>query len=345
MLYRSVASACGGALSLVLGTRVEVVARPPVRAPNEGWIEAFPSFATARFGNFSVRANDAGGLLPFAAASLDSEGGVQLGWKMTALLFAPLWLFVAPTLLPGLVLLWALLPKGPTSGALNFELLLRSSDLNRRRTLWRWLLGGVLSGIAQNSLPAMLASINLQGPSASAAVTIPSSRCLSAAIASGRLVLDGRVEFATMEGPAIADYTVRMAVKPQPRDAPGVLRADGRASLGSCVLWDAPEMRVSLGERGLARLLPKLWVPIASATGIELPYCVDLRRAGASDAADALVFAGAIELDVSSQVATSTGGPPRAPQDEPGAREDRGADDRRWTDAERDALRLPPSEQ
>ena len=129
-----------------------------------------------------------------------------------------------------------------------------------------------------------------------------------------------------------------MAVKPQRRNTPGVMRADGRPSLRSAILWDNPEMRLSLGDTGLMKFVPKLWVPVASASGVELPAGVDLQRASASDAADGLVFSGVVDFEPPSNL-DGDGGlewqppPPAGPA----------GGDGRWTDEERAALRLPPS--
>ena len=65
----------------------------------------------------------------------------------------------------------------------------------------------------------------------------------------------------------------------------------------SLLLWDNPEVRCSLGGDGmLGSMLPKLWLPVLSATGISLPPGVELRRVVASSAADAIVASGVIDL-------------------------------------------------
>ncbi len=395
MLTRAPCAIAAGALGLLLNTKVRVEAHPQARRLDGGRIRyaahAVSAVALAKLASLSVTATDAGGLLPFASASLSSDGQLVLGWKFgIALLLLPAWLVMAPSLLPMLCFLWLMLPAGPTAGSLSFDMLLRSSDLNRKRTGWRWLLGGVLSGIAQSSLPAMLASLSLNGGGGGGgAVEIPPSQCRSAAVAAGRLVLDGRVQFATADGPVSMDYTLRMAVQPQRRNVPGVLRADGRPLLRSALLWDRPEIRLSLGETGLARLLPKLWVrprlqaapasasrarsrarsargcararaaltvtrarslllcallllaaqvPVNSASGIELPACVDLQVARASDAADGLVFSGVIDMQppLLDELPAATAGTTTTGSDAAGRGD-------RWTDEERAALRLPPS--
>ena len=182
----------------------------------------------------------------------------------------------------------------------------------------------------------MLASLNLQtrGPTAAdaMAVQIPPSVCRSAAIEGGRLLLDGRVAFDTVDGPLQTDYTLRMAVnvKREPLSEAGSTWRDGRPALRSTILWEEPEMRLSLGETGLVGLLPKLWVPVAPASGLELPPCVDLQRASASETADGLVFTGLLNLQpLSADGAPGRGAPPPS--------------GRGWSDEERAALRLPPS--
>ena len=353
-LYAALGNAYGGALSLLCGTRVTVDATAPL-LPN-GVLSALPALATGRLAQLSVSAEGAGGLIPFSSASLSGHG-VQLGWKIPALLLIPGWTLLAPALLPLLLALWLALPSGPTSGSLSFDVLLRSVDLNRRRAnVWRWLLGLVLNGIAASSLPGLLSSASLAaGPSgspAAAALQIPASECLSAAVEGGKLVLEGRARFAGAEPGAplsVADYTLRMGVAPQRANArDGVVRADGRLLVRSALLWENPEIKLSLGDTGFAKFLPKLWMPVMAATAVELPRSVDLMRASASDAADGLVFQGAIHLYPSAAGADGNDGsgePGRWGDDDGGSSGGGGGGDRRaYTDAERAALRLPPSQ-
>ena len=352
MLAQSFSKAYGGILSILLGTDCEVRATaPPLSLPS-----AIASVATAKLSSLSVLAEDAGGVAPFGSASI-SGNDVQLGWKIPALLLIPVWLLLAPGLLPVLTAFWFLGPKGPTKGCLDFDLLLRSSDLNRRRNVWRWILSAVLNGIAASSLPGLLASINLAAASgqpagAAGGLQIPPSECLSAAVEGGKLVLDGRVRFATeVGGPRTeADYTLRMGVAPQRANTPGVLRADGRPMLRSALLWDNPEIKISLGEEGLARLLPKLWMPVMAATAVEMPPCVELTRASASDAAGGLVVQGVINLEPATldrgwPPPTTGGGGSGGGGGGGGGNGDGGGGGRngRWTEEERAALRLPPS--
>ena len=46
----------------------------------------------------------------------------------------------------------------------------------------------------------------------------------------------------------------------------------------SALLWDKPELKCSLGGEGFLKdLLPDVWIPVLSATGIVLPLRVDLQ--------------------------------------------------------------------
>ena len=194
---------------------------------------------------------------------------------------------------------WLLLPLAG-AGALDFELFLRSTDLNRRG-VWRWCLGAVLTSIARASLPGMLASLDYATQGAEG-FQLPPSECLSASVNRGKLVLDGRVRFLTESGPLVTDYTMRTGVSPQSLSADSSLplyTPDGSPLSGgsSMLLWDSPEIRLSLGEKGLVGMLPKLWVPVLSSTGLRLPPRVDLRRASVSDASDGLVVAGRLLLE------------------------------------------------
>ena len=174
-----------------------------------------------------------------------------------------------------------------------------------------------------------------------AKVLLPAS---SPAVDGGKLVLEGRVRFESVQGPLQADYTLRMGVGVQRTAAPGVVRRDGRPALRSAVLWENPELKLWEGE-GLLRMLPKLWVPVLSETGVQLPPCVDLQRASASDAAAGLVFSGVIDLDAP-LLAERAGGGGGGGAGRGGGSEDGGGGGTggKWTDAEREALRLPPSQ-
>ena len=64
----------------------------------------------------------------------------------------------------------------------------------------------------------------------------------------------------------------------------------------TCLLWDTPELQLSLGEGPLARLLPQIWVPVGATSGVLLPRNVRLSKALVSEAGDAVSAAGELEL-------------------------------------------------
>ena len=71
----------------------------------------------------------------------------------------------------------------------------------------------------------------------------------------------------------------------------------------SVLLWDNPEVCCDIGgDNMIGRLIPKLWLPVLSATGISLPAGVTLQRVAASSAADGIVASGVIDLEGSSGV-------------------------------------------
>ena len=79
----------------------------------------------------------------------------------------------------------------------------------------------------------------------------------------------------------------------------------------SVLWWEKPELCVSLGEKGLMGLLPKMWVPVLSATGGQLPQGVELRRVVVSDTVGGLLASGQITMDPSQAVSmTRDGGGP-----------------------------------
>mmetsp|Transcript_35455 Transcript_35455/g.93057 ORF Transcript_35455/g.93057 Transcript_35455/m.93057 type:complete len:326 (-) Transcript_35455:234-1211(-) len=316
--YRYVAGACGGFLGILLNAKVDVNVVPESKAP------LLSSLLTSRFQSISFSAVDANGLVPFSSAAITGNN-VQLGWKFPAVMLIPAWVILAPRFLPLLLAMWMLLPSRPTSGVLKFDVSVRSKDMNRR--IWRWLLGGVLSSIAHSSLPAMFAAANNLEPAAAQAWELPPSECLSVAVQRSKLVMEGRTTFSTAQGPLTAQYTLRTGLRP--------LASDARPQLRNALLWENPELRVSLGEDGLLAKLPKLWVPVLSESGVELPPAIDLRRATISDAADAVIVAGDLWLGGSRQA--------DAAGDAAGDEQQRDRNSK-WSAAERAALRLPPSE-
>lgn len=317
------ARAFGAALGVMLRCDVTCDIRGPTAGVN---VASYPlTLATARLSSFSMEASDANGLIPFASASLSSRAPLTLGWKCPALLLVPVWLVVAPRLLPLLLGLWLALPAGPQEGAIDFDVVVTQRCL-RRRGLWRWLLGGVLTTIARSSLPALLAGELVASYGVGdASVQLPPSECVGVAVEGDKLVLEGRTQQQAPDEPAL-EYTMRTGVRPLlPGETDPMANEVAAKGASSALLWENPEIRLSLGEKGIAGMLPKLWVPVMSATAIALPRGVDLQRASVSSAADGLVLSGAIRLGGQQGVQGRTG--PTGG----------------WTDAERAALRLPPS--
>jgi len=223
--------------------------------------------------------------LPIQASAVGQQ--VQLGWKPPALLLAPVWLVLAPHLLLPLLLVWLVAP-GYGSGEIQWEAFVSAQDLTRG--VWRWLLGRLLDAIGQISLPGILARLNADG-STNELVQLPRSTCTGVAIAQGgKLMLDGRSSqtFGAADAPQVErslEYTVRMGLSVGPIE-------QGR----SCLLWDTPELKISLGSGGWAKLLPKLWVPVAVTSGVLLPRSIALRRVTVSEAGDGVTCAGTLEL-------------------------------------------------
>jgi hypothetical protein len=206
--------------------------------------------------------------------------------------------------------------KAPNTGAgvLEWDGFVSAEMLNRG--LWRVMLGLVLDGIGRSSLPGILAS-------ADSTARLPRSSCTGVSVArGGKLVLDGRLESFELDvggggvldgsmprgqssrvrqGPL--DYTLRLGLKPSLVQADGTLverawtgEPQGRGGLRSILVWDMPELKLSLGEGFLAKLLPQLWVPVLSSSGVVLPRSVELERVSASDAGDGVTASGTIAL-------------------------------------------------
>ena len=70
-----------------------------------------------------------------------------------------------------------------------------------------------------------------------------------------------------MQGQPPLEYTLRTGVSAQrlARGEPGLDGAPLPVDRSSLV-WDEPELKLSLGETGLRGLLPKLWLPVAGAS-------------------------------------------------------------------------------
>lgn len=285
--------------SVLIGARVDVRVTPAADAPLAPW-------GFGQLSSLSLTAVETGGSvrapLPMQAAAVFGEG-VVLGWKAPALLLAPAWLLLRPALLPLLLFAWIRLPNNG-DGALAWEGVVDAPSLSRG--LWRWLLGLVLDSIARSSLPAVLAtaSAKADGTVVSETDRLPRSVCTAVALGDGKLELGGQMasgldlsgQMPAGVGPL--DYTLRLGLRP------GMVGDDAR----SCLMWDTPEVRLSLGDGPLARLLPKLWVPLLATSGIALPRAITLRKALVSTAADGVSAAGTLALRrVRPEVVASTG--------------------------------------
>lgn len=282
VVLRSVASLVG----LIIGGQVELALRPARRANQKPW------FLTTRCDEFSLTVTEARHLLPVESFSLEGER-VQLGWKWPALLLAPLWLLLAPKLLPVLLCLWLGAPGGPKAGTLEFDAVVRETDFGRG--LWPAVWSDVLSTITRSSLPALLVELAETGGAeqlSGLGSSIPASQCAGASVVGSKLVFEGRLP---VRGQDSLEYTVRTGVKPR-RSTVGL---DGAllAAPHSTLCFEEPELRLSLGDSGLRGMLPKMWVPIQSATGVKLPPSVWLRRAAVSEAVAGLSLSGVISLD------------------------------------------------
>ena len=247
-------------IGLLIGARVEVDVAPAAPLARLG----LGRLHTLRL---TAVPSDGRGAVPFPMQVASVSGrDVSLGWKAPALLLAPAWVLLArPILLPLLALAWLrLLNSG--RGSLEWECYIRSSSLSRGA--WRWMLGLVLDGIGRSSLPGMLATINPDG-TANPNAQLPRSVCTGVSVArGGKLVLNGqlqRFELATgspglspnaVGGPPAArvealDYTLRMGVRPGLVERDGTVvdvRMRSAAGLKSCLLWDTPELQLSLTQ-------------------------------------------------------------------------------------------------
>ena len=163
-----------------------------------------------------------------------------------------------------------------------------------------------LTGFALPHPPGMLASLNPDGSSSPA--RLPRSACTGVSVGKGgKLVLQGRLQSFEVRGReggpgAVAgpvEYTLRTGLRPGSVEADGTLLEEA-ASAGSgrsCLLWDTPELRLSLDSLGwAARLLPQIWVPVAAACCVVLPRGARLRRAVVSEAGDGVSASGEFAL-------------------------------------------------
>ena len=301
-------SAAARVIGLLIGARVNVQVASAPKSPfaplGFGTIDELQLTAS---GNFDARRC----LLPLQAYSLTGRD-VELGWKAPALALAPLWIIFRPTLLPLLLLAWIKLPN-TGRGELEWECFASAAQLNNG--LWRLMLGLVLDGISRTSLPGLLMSINPDGTQRNP-LALPRSVCTSVAVEKSKLILNGQLQkFDVSREPLLAqgtdvpvvtelgplDYTLRMGLRPGRVERDGTVLddnsmmrdGDGRRS---CLIWDTPELRLSLGDNPVLRLLPQLWVPVAASCCVALPRGNSLRRAVVSDAGDGVSVGGALAL-------------------------------------------------
>jgi hypothetical protein len=174
-------------LGLLIGARVDVHVKSAANAPFAPWgfgqldsvsLTAVPSGETARTP------------LPMQAASVSGECLV-LGWKAPALLLAPVWLFVRPSLAPLLLLAWLRLPNSG-EGTLEWEGMVSASSLSRG--VWRAMLGLVLDSVARSSLPAVLATARTDADGRVSTAKLPRSVCTSVSVSQGRGAQAGKLE-------------------------------------------------------------------------------------------------------------------------------------------------------
>ena len=175
-------------------------------------------------------------------------------------------LILAPRLLPLLLAAWLAAPSGPKGGLLFFDSLVHEEAL--MRGAWPAVLSAVLTAITRASLPALLleladaadgtAAQDPLGPRS----RVPSSECVGASVAGAKLVFEGRVN--AVQGQPPLAYTLRTGVSCR-RSALGLDGVTRLASECSSLCWEEPELRLSLGETGLAGMLPKLWLHVQRA--------------------------------------------------------------------------------
>ena len=296
MLARTLLPAYAHLVGVLLGAKVDVSVTPPR-------VRAVSPLSALTLELDAVRVEYTGGdraaLLPVQSFSISGQR-IRLGWKALALMLAPMWAFIPGHFFARPFLLLLLLmraPGGPSSGVLECDAFVSERDLSRGRA-WRWLLGGVLSGITRSSLPALLASASIAEGIATTGA-LPSSRCVGARVRGAKLELDGKIELALATDAAdittvVTDYTLRTGLVAQRLSLDGAGAAlDAERS---AFVWQDPELRLSLGEGRFTRLLPKIWMPVLSATAVTLPACVELRRVAISDAAGGATASGLIRL-------------------------------------------------
>ena len=137
---------------------------------------------------------------------------------------------------------------------------------------------------------------------------------MRARVRDGRLELGAEIRLTSGGGEAVGaervlDYTLRTGVAAELVDAATVTRPPSPLPFvppslrgqRSALVWLEPELRLSLGVGLLSRLLPKLWMPVLSATCVLMPACVLLRRVGCSDAAGGVAADGTIDLGLGRQ--------------------------------------------
>lgn len=175
-------------------------------------------------------------------------------------------LILAPRLLPLLLAAWLAAPSGPKGGLLFFDSLVHEEDLTRGA--WPAVLSAVLTAITRASLPALLLELAdaADGTAAQDPLglrsRVPSSECVGASVAGAKLVFEGRVN--AVQGQPPLAYTLRTGVSCR-RSALGLDGVTRLPSECSSLCWEEPELRLSLGETGLAGMLPKLWLHLQRA--------------------------------------------------------------------------------
>ena len=175
-------------------------------------------------------------------------------------------LILAPRLLPLLLAAWLAAPSGPKGGLLFFDSLVHEEALTRGA--WPAVLSAVLTAITRASLPALLLELAdaADGTAAQDPLglrsRVPSSECVGASVAGAKLVFEGRVN--AVQGQPPLAYTLRTGVSCR-RSALGLDGVTRLASECSSLCWEEPELRLSLGETGLAGMLPKLWLHVQRA--------------------------------------------------------------------------------